>query len=118
MKKIMIWGIGKFSNQVFNSIIQDKCVFQGFVDSNPDKYGNKWNEVYDIFSPEQTLDMEIDYYLISATASSNSIKKQAEKMGIKNDRIICFWNDDVEKYDFINKYVKENLILKIVQQKF
>lgn len=117
MKKIMIWGIGKYSNQVFSSIIQDKCAFQGFVDSNPDKYGNKWNEVYDIFSPEQTLDMEIDYYLISATASSNSIKKQAEKMGIKNDRIICFWNDDIEKYDFINKYVKENLLLKIENNK-
>ena len=113
MIKILIWGTGKYVNNVFDSIELDKCKLLGLIDNNIDKQGSRWKEQYMIYSPQQAVTMGADYYIISATVGKESILKQAEVLGIDSEKMILFWEQDVGKFDFINKYKKENHILKI-----
>lgn len=118
MKKIMIWGTGKYASYIFESISIDKCIFEGFVDNNIEKKNKLWKNKYKIYSLEKSVELDVDYYIISAMYSKEQITLQAKELNIAN-KLIWYWKDELDKYDFINNssYLKENILLKIKIEK-
>ena len=118
MKKVVIWGTGQYASYIFKDILMDKCVFEGFVDNNIEKQNKLWENQYRIYSLEKSIELNIDYYLISAMYYKEQILSQAQSLRIEN-RLIWYWNEDVKQYEFINSssYLKENVLLKIEVEK-
>lgn len=118
MKKVVIWGTGQYASYIFKDILMDKCVFKGFVDNNIEKQNKLWENQYRIYSLERSIELNIDYYLISIMYYKEQILSQAQSLGIEN-KLIWYWNEDVKKYEFINSssYLKENVLLKIEVEK-
>ena len=118
MKKVVIWGTGKYASYIFKDILMDKCVFEGFVDNNIEKQNKLWENKYKIYSVEKSIELKIDYYLISAMYYNEQILSQAQSLGIDN-KLIWYWKDDLSKYEFINNgsYLKENVLLKLEIEK-
>ena len=118
MKRVVIWGTGKYASYIFKDILMDKCVFEGFVDNNTEKQNKLWENQYRIYSLEKSIELNIDYYIISAMYYKEQILSQAQSLGIEN-KLIWYWNEDVKKYEFINSssYLKENVLLKIEVEK-
>ncbi len=118
MKKVVIWGTGQYAAYVFKDMLMDKCVFEGFVDNNIEKQNKFWENQYKIYSLEKSIELGIDYYLISAMYHKEQILLQAQSLGIEN-KLIWYWHDDLSQYEFINdtSYLKENILLKIKIEK-
>lgn len=118
MKKVVIWGTGQYATYVFKDMLMDKCVFEGFVDNNIEKQNKFWENQYRIYSLEKSIELGIDYYLISAMYHKEQILLQAQSLGIEN-KLIWYWHDDLSQYEFINSssYLKENTLLKIKIEK-
>ena len=118
MKKVVIWGTGQYAAYVFKDMLMDKCVFEGFVDNNIEKQNKLWENQYKIYSLEKSIELGIDYYLISAMYHKEQILSQAQSLGIEN-KLIWYWHDDLSQYEFINNtsYLKENILLKIKIEK-
>lgn len=118
MKKVVIWGTGQYAAYVFKDMLMDKCVFEGFVDNNIEKQNKFWENQYRIYPLEKSIELGIDYYLISAMYHKEQILLQAQSLGIEN-KLIWYWHDDLSQYEFINSssYLKENTLLKIKIEK-
>lgn len=118
MTKVVIWGTGKFASCTIKDVLLDKCNLIGFVDNDIQKQNTLWNNKFHIYSLEKALELSPDYYLVSAMYGRQSIISQAKEFGIK-DRLIWYWKDDLDKYDFIknNSYLKENILLKMQIEK-
>lgn len=118
MKKVVIWGTGQYASYIFKDILMDKCAFEGFVDNNIEKQNKIWENQYRIYSLEKSIELGIDYYLISTMYSKEQILLQAQSLGIEN-KLIWYWHDDLSEYEFINdtSYLKENILLKIKIEK-
>ena len=118
MKKVVIWGTGQYASYIFKDILMDKCVFEGFVDNNIEKQNKIWENQYRIYSLEKSIELGIDYYLISTMYYKEQILLQAQSLGIEN-KLIWYWHDDLSEYEFINdtSYLKENILLKIKIEK-
>lgn len=118
MKKVVIWGTGQYASYIFKDILMDKCVFKGFVDNNIEKQNKLWENQYKIYSVEKSIELNIDYYLISAMHYKEQILSQAKSLGIEN-KLIWYWKDDLSQYEFINNcsYLKENILLKLEIEK-
>ena len=118
MNKIVIWGTGQYASYIFKDILMNKCVFEGFVDNNIEKQNKLWENQYRIYSLEKSIELDIDYYLISAMYYKEQILLQAQSLDIEN-KLIWYWHDDLSEYEFINdtSYLKENILLKIKIEK-
>lgn len=118
MKSVVIWGTGKYASYIFKDILMDKCVFEGFVDNNIEKQNKLWENQYRIYSLEKSIELNIDYYLISAMYYKEQILSQARSLGIEN-KLIWYWKDDLSQYEFFNNcsYLKENILLKLEIEK-
>ena len=118
MKKVAIWGTGQYASYIFKDMLMDKCVFEGFVDNNIEKQNQLWENQYKIYSLEKSIELNIDYYLISAMYYKEQILSQAQSLGIDN-KLIWYWQDDLSQYEFINNgsYLKENILLKLEIEK-
>ena len=118
MNKIVIWGTGQYASYIIKDMLMDKCVFEGFVDNNIEKQNKLWENQYRIYSLEKSLELGIDYYLISAMYCKEQILSQAQSLGIEN-KLIWYWQNDLSQYEFINNssYLKENILLKIDTEK-
>lgn len=118
MKKVVIWGTGQYASYIFKDILMDKCAFEGFVDNNIEKQNKIWENQYRIYSLEKSIELGIDYYLISTMYYKEQILLQAQSLGIEN-KLIWYWHDDLSEYEFINdtSYLKENILLKIKIEK-
>lgn len=95
MKKIYIWGTGKYSELVYKSVNKETCNICGFVDNDKAKQGGEWIENIKIVSPELLLEVKFDHILISVK-NYGSILDQCIDMGFDNDQISVFWKSDCE----------------------
>lgn len=90
MKKIYIWGTGKYSELVYQSVDNEICDICGFVDNDKTKQGRKWIDDIPIIPPELLLEVEMDYILISVK-NYESILAQCIDMGFEKNQISVFW---------------------------
>lgn len=117
MKKVMLWGLGKYSDIVFDSLISDMCELMGAIDSNEEKQKLLWKNKFKVISPEKILIDKIDYIIVTAL-HSESIEKQINEKGIEAAKVIYFWRQDVSQFEFINGDKKEIFRLKRELEKY
>lgn len=110
MYKIVIWGLGKLSEIVFESLKYDKCKVTECIDIRAKSY-NLEDKKYISKLPENLIDMDYDYIIVSASQVED-IKKMINNMKISKDKVIYFWHQDIGKYNFISEAPKELYILK------
>jgi glycosyltransferase family protein len=108
MDRVYIWGVGNFVDSVFKSIKLAECEFLGFIDRDTSKHGAYWKERYRIYSTGEIE--EFDYIIISVK-KSNSIIKSCHELGIPDNKIIDFWNGEVD-YPFIDVNYRKVLFLE------
>lgn len=114
MKKVVIWGTGSYASYIYKDMLLDKCIFEGFVDNNSEKQDSLWENEYNIYSLEKSIELGIDFYLVSAMYYREQLIMQAGHLGIQN-KLIWYWQDDMSQYEFINNssYLRENVLLKL-----
>ena len=118
MEKVVIWGTGQDATYIFEDLLMDKCVFEGFVDNAIEKKGKLWRNQYRIYSLEKSTELDVDFYLVSAMYYKEQIIAQAKNLGIEN-KLIWYWQDNLNQYEFIDNssYLRENILLKIKIEK-
>ena len=118
MEKVVIWGTGQYATYIFEDLLMDKCVFEGFVDNAIEKKGKLWRNQYRIYSLEKSIELDVDFYLVSAMYYKEQIIAQAKNLGIEN-KLIWYWQDNLNQYEFIDNssHLRENILLKIKIEK-
>lgn len=94
MKKICIWGVGYYFHHVYRCINKDVCIISRIIDSDLNRQGEVVEDNIKISSPKVLLEIEFDYIIISPK-NYKSILKECQSMGIDNNKIIIFWQTDV-----------------------
>lgn len=117
MKKIMLWGLGKYSDIVFASLKSDMCELVGAIDINEEKQGVLWKNKFEVISPEKIPSDEIDYIIVTVL-HAESIQKQINEKEIEESKVIYFWHQDVSQFEFINPDKKEIFCLKMELEKY
>ena len=105
MINVVIWGAGRYCETVINAVKKEFCKIQGIADSNQALHRTKFMNTWIIDSPENLIDDETDFIIISAQNSSQ-ILQYCELLNINKIKIIDYWRSD-EKYYFIDANVKK-----------
>ncbi len=105
MINVVIWGAGRYCETVINAVKKEFCKIQGIADSNQALHRTKFMNTWIIDSPENLIDDETDFIIISAQYSSQ-ILQYCELLNINKIKIIDYWRSD-EKYYFIDANVKK-----------
>lgn len=93
MKKIYIWGAGRYSKAVYETIDKNKCVIVGFIDKDYRKQGKQWEGCIPIQSPEILNKTEFDYIFISIK-NYQTVLEYCFRLGISDEKVIPFWQSD------------------------
>lgn len=117
MKKVMIWGLGNYSDIVFESLDTDKCELAGAIDADEEKQKQKWKNRYAVISPDKIKTDNIDYIIVTVL-HSESIERKIKEKGMESEKVIYFWRQDVSKFDFINADKKKIFCLRRELEKY
>ncbi len=117
MKKVMLWGVGKDSDSVLDSLKLDMCELVGAIDSDEEKQKLLWKNKFEVISPEKIPIDKIDYIIVTVL-HSESIEKQINEKGIKEEKVIYFWHQDLSHFEFINADKKEIFWLRRELEKY
>ena len=113
----MLWGLGNYSDIVFDSLKTDMCELVGAIDTNEEKQKLLWKNKFQVISPDKIPIDKIDYIIVTVL-HAESIEKQIDEKEIEASKVIYFWRDDVSGFDFINADKKEIFRLKRELEKF
>lgn len=117
MKKIYIWGVGKYVDIVINSIDYNQCEIKGLFDVNDSKIGTLYDNKYPIYSIREANKYEYDY-IICAIKYNDFIDKAIDDYKLTRDKVIIYFGDKKNVTLFNNDKIKiyelenENIILK------
>ncbi|MBQ9361199.1 MAG: DUF1792 domain-containing protein [Lachnospiraceae bacterium] len=96
--RIILWGRGFFSQDVYDSLNTNLCEFIGWIDR---KVGESRIGVEDYFLPEKLDDASYDFIIVTVK-KSYGIKEEIERIdSIDRGRVIYFWEADLRKYYFL-----------------
>ncbi len=101
MKKIIVWGIGKLSNLVFECLNLNTCKIVGIIDIDQKKQKQLWKNFYRVYSPKEIEKIEYDYIVVT-TLQIETIQCQIKGKKIENEQVIFFWHQDTTPFVFIN----------------
>ncbi len=110
MKKIYIWGIGKYGSLLCDSLKSNLCVVIGAVDSDERKQRERWRGKIDVLSPTCLKSAVYDYVVI-AVANYMPVLSRCQELEILPEKILVL-NRDWENIDFIDYKLKEIFKLK------
>ncbi len=113
MKRIYIWGAGKYLKTVYESVNKNSCTVLGILDRNEDKRGKYILEGLQVESPDILQHAKFDYILISAK-NYRPILDDCKSIGINNDKILIFWKNQKELFEVIDE--KERRIFELEEQ--
>lgn len=109
---IIIWGLGKRSNSVIESIRFDKCNILGCIDKG-DKTSVVINEKeYVVNSIDSMKNLPFDYIIVT-TVDVIDIKRVLYANNINEKKVIYFWHEDIAKYPFLSVCPKQLYLLEI-----
>ena len=74
MINVVIWGAGRYCETVINAVKKEFCKIQGIADSNQALHRTKFMNTWIIDSPENLIDDETDFIIISAQYSSQILQ--------------------------------------------
>lgn len=116
-KNIIVWGLGKRSNTVFESIDKEKCRVIGCVDKSKVTPTVINGVNYIIYSIDDLGKILFDYIIVTI-ADTSSIKNIIRLKQIDENKVIYFWEEDISKYSFLSKYPKQIYLLELQIRKY
>lgn len=114
---IVIWGLGKRSGVVLQSIRSDKCRLVGFIDKKKKTPVIFEGKEYAISDAEDIKKMSFDYILVT-TAEIYEIKKQLQEKNVDEKKVIYFWQADLSNYTFLSVYPKLYYLSEIKRKEY
>lgn len=102
MKKIYIWGTGKYGRKVLDAVHTENCEVKGFIDNNPAKWGEFFEGV-EIVS-FRAISEDYDVIIISIINYYAVLYQLRMETGVDFSKIIVFLDDtycDELKYEQI-----------------
>ena len=111
MKKVYIWGTGKYLKVVYGAINKDLCSVEGIIDSDETKQGKFLFADLCAESPAVLLYGKFDYILISAK-NYQPILADCKGLGIADDKILIFWKNQKDLYSIIDEKSKKIIELE------
>lgn len=104
MKKILLWGAGRWADYVYNKVLKQNCEIIGMIDSKIDKQGKEWKYGLMVFPPEYLKDISFEYILITIK-EYQSIYEKCLEMKIPEEKILAYWKDEESREIFGNRSV-------------
>ena len=101
MKKIYLWGAGKYLKTVYDAINKDICIVAGIVDRNEKKLGEATIAGKPIESPNILKSEDFDYIVISAK-NYQPLLKDCRSFGIEENKILVFWENRKDFHGIID----------------
>ena len=112
--RVYLWGIGKGFDKVIYSLNKDKVEILGIIDNNPVLF-HQFYKGYEVFSVDE-IDAEYDYIIITIV-QYKTLLYQLSKMGISDDKIICYYDLNVWNTQQSEMFSKELWKMDILEQK-
>lgn len=100
MKKIWLWGAGKYALYAKNCIVDEDCI-AGIFDSNEQLWGTQ-KEGMPIYRPQPNLMNEQDILIITILRYKDVVNRAKELLRIDEKQMISFHSQDVLVYDWNN----------------
>lgn len=100
MKKVYIWGTGRYSNAVYKTIDKNQCRIVGFIDSNREKQGKQWENCIPILAP-QILSIAVYDYIFVSVKDYQPVLQHCFQLKIPVEKVIPFWKSD-EKIPYVD----------------
>ena len=94
MKKVYIWGVGDFVQEVLELIDLKKCDFRGFLDIDINKIGTLYKGIYPIHSIKEISSGEYDY-IVCSIKNSVAVDNAITEYGLEKGKIISYWRDEL-----------------------
>lgn len=92
MKKIYIWGTGHYAEYVYSAISKELCIIKGFIDSDKAKQRILWKNKFMVYSPEDILELEYDFIILSML-QYKSVEIKCLELKIPKEKVISYWKD-------------------------
>lgn len=86
MANILVWGTGSRADRNYkfakkSGILENNKII-GLIDNDSKKWGKKWIDNINIFSPDEIRNLEFDYVCIWSTYKKEIIKQLSDEFGI------------------------------------
>ncbi|MBY0011653.1 TylF/MycF/NovP-related O-methyltransferase [Paenibacillus typhae] len=104
MKKILIFGASGYGRRVFYSLDDRYLKVTAFIDNHKAKQGGQLLDI-PIIAPEQIVNYEYDYIIISVGSLEASIKPQLIGLGVAEEKIVTYLSDYSDLFQLENRHV-------------
>lgn len=112
LKKIVVWGMGKRSKYVLDSLRFDKCELVACIDKGCKTSVLINGSEYTIEKIECIKELLFDYIIVT-TVDITDIKNYIYSSKLDESKFIFFWHEDISKYSFLSTYPKRCCLLEI-----
>lgn len=85
--KILIFGTSKGKDDVEKYLDFNKVTIVGYIDNDISKQKTKLNNV-NVYSPNEILNLEYDFIIISSSTFDREMKKQLLSLGVDEEKIL------------------------------
>lgn len=116
MVDILIWGLGKRSKIIIDSLNLNKCHLVGFIDRNKNNIrieGKNW----EVKKKEEINKITFNFIIVT-TLDIIQIKEELKELQVPDKKVIYFWHEEILEYDFLNPYPKKYYLTKLKMKKF
>lgn len=94
MKRVYIWGVGDFVQEVLELIDLKRCNFCGFLDIDINKIGTFYKDLYPIFSIKEISSEEYDF-IVCSIKNPVAVENAITQYNLKREKIISYWRDEL-----------------------
>ena len=91
MKKVYIWGTGKYGRKVLPAVRTEYCSIEGFIDNDPSKYGKVYSGI-EIVPFREIMD-DYDYIVISVVKYHGILYQLKKEKDIDLSKVIIFFDE-------------------------
>lgn len=91
MKKVYIWGTGKYGKKVLTVVRTENCSIEGFIDNDPSKYGKTYEGIEII--PFREIIEDYDYIVISVVKYHGILYQLNQEKDIDLSKVIIFFEE-------------------------
>lgn len=105
IQNVVIWGLGKRSKYVLDSLQFNECRLIACVDKQKKKTISIRGKEYVVNDIESINGLTFDYLIVTMLDISD-VKKVVCEYNIDESKVIYFWHEDISKYSFISPYPK------------
>ncbi len=101
MKRVYLWGAGKYLKTVYDAVNKDMCIVAGIVDRNEKKLGEEAIAGMLIESPDVLKTEDFDYIVIAAK-NYQPLLKDCRDFGIEENKTLVFWENGTDFHGIID----------------